>query len=71
MLIDAIKKNFEGYEDLREFLLSQPKFGNKIPLVDDEAVDGYEPVEWIASGVKAINKEMKSPKEGVSKVLNH
>lgn len=36
----------------------------------DEAVDGYEPEEWIASGVKAINKEMKSPKEGVSKVKN-
>lgn len=34
----------------------------------DPAVDGYEPEEWIASNVKAINKEMKSPKEGVSKV---
>ena len=37
MLIDAIKKNFEGYEDLREFLLSCPKFGNNILEVDDEA----------------------------------
>lgn len=39
MLIDAIKKDFEGYEELREFLLSQPKFGNNISEVDDEAAD--------------------------------
>lgn len=37
MLVDAIKKNFEGYEDLREFLLSCPKFGNNIEEVDNEA----------------------------------
>ncbi len=37
MLVDAIKKNFEGYEELREFLLSCPKFGNNIELVDSEA----------------------------------
>ena len=34
----------------------------------DDPVDGYEPEEWIASGVRAINKDSKSPKEGVSKV---
>ena len=34
----------------------------------DEPVDGYEPEEWIASGVRAINKESKSPKEGISKI---
>ena len=34
----------------------------------DEPVDGYEPEEWIASGVRAINKELKSPKEGISKI---
>ena len=39
MLIDAIKKDFEGYNELREFLLSQPKFGNNISEVDDEAAD--------------------------------
>ncbi len=39
MLIDAIKKNFEGYEELREFLLSCSKFGNNIAEVDDEAAD--------------------------------
>ncbi len=37
LLSDALKKNFEGYEDLREFLLSCPKFGNNIAVVDEEA----------------------------------
>lgn len=37
MLVDALKKNFEGYEDLREFLLACPKFGNNIEVVDNEA----------------------------------
>ncbi len=36
-LVSAIKSNFEGYEDLREFLLSCPKFGNNIEEVDNEA----------------------------------
>lgn len=34
----------------------------------DEAVDGFLPEEWIASSVKALNKEMATEKEGVSKV---
>lgn len=37
MLIEALKNNFEGYEELREFLLSCPKFGNNIEIVDNEA----------------------------------
>ena len=37
MLVDAKKKNFKGYEDLRELLLSAPKFGNHIDCVDNEA----------------------------------
>ncbi len=37
MLVDALKNNFVGYENLREFLLSCPKFGNNIKIVDDEA----------------------------------
>ena len=36
-LIEALKNNFEGYEDLRKFLLSCPKFGNNIEVVDNEA----------------------------------
>lgn len=37
MLVSALKNDFEGYEDLREFLLSCPKFGNNIEVVDNEA----------------------------------
>jgi mannose-6-phosphate isomerase len=35
----------------------------------DDSEDSYEPEEWIASGVKALNKIPKSDKDGVSKVL--
>lgn len=38
-LVDALKANFEGYEDLREFLLSADKFGNNIESVDNEAAE--------------------------------
>ena len=34
----------------------------------DEPKDGFLPEEWIASAVTALNKEMKSEKEGVSKI---
>ena len=34
----------------------------------DEPKDGFLPEEWIASSVKALNKEMAHEKEGVSKV---
>ncbi len=36
-LVKVLKNNFEGYEDLREFLLSRAKFGNNIEVVDNEA----------------------------------
>ena len=36
-LLDALKNNFEGYEDLRSYLLSCPKFGNHEEVVDKEA----------------------------------
>ena len=39
MLLDALKCNFEGYDDLREFLLSAPKFGNNNDIVDKEAAE--------------------------------
>lgn len=38
-LVAAIKNNFEGYEEIREFLLSCPKFGNNIEEVDIEAAE--------------------------------
>ena len=38
-LLDALKNNFEGYEELREFLLSAPKFGNNNEEVDRETAE--------------------------------
>ncbi len=38
-LLNALKNNFEGDEDLREFLLSAPKFGNNNETADKEAVE--------------------------------
>lgn len=38
-LIEALKANFEGYEELRDFLKSAPKFGNGIEEVDNEAAE--------------------------------
>lgn len=38
-LVDAIKNNFEGYDELKEFLLSADKYGNNIEKVDDEAAE--------------------------------
>lgn len=38
-LLDALKCNFEGYEELREFLLSAPKFGNNIDVIDKETAE--------------------------------
>lgn len=37
-LLEALKCNFEGYEGLRQFMLSAAKFGNNIPVVDNETV---------------------------------
>ncbi len=38
-LITALKNNFEGFEELREYLLSCPKFGNNNDIADKEAVE--------------------------------
>ncbi len=38
-LLNALKNNFEGEEELREFLLSAPKFGNNDETADNEAVE--------------------------------
>lgn len=38
-LIEALKNDFVGYEELHEWLLSCPKFGNNIAVVDDEAAE--------------------------------
>lgn len=36
LLLRALQNNFDGYEELQDFLLSAPKFGNNIPAVDEE-----------------------------------
>lgn len=36
----------------------------------DEPVDGFLPEEWIASNVRAMNKESKDSFEGLSKIKN-
>ncbi len=38
-LIDALRNNFEGYDELHAYLLSCPKFGNNIEEVDNEAAE--------------------------------
>ena len=51
-LVDALKNNFKGYEDLHEFLLSADKYGNNIPHVDKEAGEIASIVADIVSGEK-------------------
>ena len=51
-LVDALMKNFEGYEDLREFLLGADKFGNNIEKVDLEAGEIASKVADIVAGEK-------------------
>lgn len=51
-LIAACKCNFEGYEDLRAYLKSCPKFGNNIPEVDREAAQIVSRVSDMVSGLK-------------------
>ncbi len=51
-LLDALGNNFEGYDDIREFLLSCHKFGNNITDVDNEAVEVAGRVADIVSAQK-------------------
>lgn len=51
-LISACKCNFEGYEELREFLRACPKFGNNIPEADMEAAQIAARVSDMISGLK-------------------
>ncbi len=51
-LVDALKANFVGFEDLRAFLMSAPKFGNNIDEVDKEAVEVVNKVTDIVTSKK-------------------
>ncbi len=51
-LIDACKCNFEGYEQLREYLRACPKFGNNIPTADREAAEVAARVSDMVASLK-------------------
>jgi len=51
-LVDALKSNFAGYEDLREFLLACDKYGNNIEVADDEAAEVANRVAGIVAAKK-------------------
>jgi len=51
-LIKALQNNFEGFEELHAFLKAAPKFGNNIPLVDNEAAEIVNKVSDIVSSHK-------------------
>ncbi len=52
-LLTALKNNFEGDDELRNYLLKSPKFGNNIDIVDKEASE-------IASNVSKIVASQKN-----------
>ena len=65
-LVDALRVDFVGYEDLREFLLSADKFGNNIEKVDNEAGEIASKVADIVAGEKnylgnAFRPDFSSP----------
>lgn len=51
-LIKACQCNFEGYEELRAYLKSCPKYGNNIPEVDNETADVANRVSDIVANLK-------------------
>lgn len=65
-LVDALKADFKGYEELRDFLLSADKFGNNIEKVDIEAGEIASKVADIVAGEKnylgnAFRPDFSSP----------
>ena len=55
---NRVYRIYEGGAPYKEF------FGDGF----DDGTDNFFPEEWIASSVKALNKEMTSEYEGISKV---
>lgn len=51
-LIDACRCNFAGYEELREYLKSCPKYGNNVPEVDRETAEIADRVSDIVGSLK-------------------
>lgn len=51
-LIAALKCNFDGYEELKEYLHNCPKFGNNDPEADAAAVELAEKVSCVVKNLK-------------------
>lgn len=51
-LIKACQCDFKGYEELRDYLKSCPKYGNNIPVVDKEAAEIASRVSDLVAGLK-------------------
>ncbi|HOV70548.1 MAG TPA: pyruvate formate lyase family protein, partial [Clostridia bacterium] len=59
-LIDALKTNFAHDEELRQFLLVQPKYGNNIKAVDEEAAQIVKKIsDMIASKKNYLNNPFR------------
>jgi pyruvate-formate lyase len=56
-LIDALYKNFEGYEELHAALKAAPKFGN-----DDDFADEW--TAWVHNLYTDLNSEKRNPRGG-------
>lgn len=51
-LLAALRNNFKDAEDLRQYLVMCPKYGNNIPLADDETVTVANKVADMVAGLK-------------------
>lgn len=51
-LVEALKNNFKGYDELHDFVLSADKFGNNIEKVDKEAAEIASKVADIVTSTK-------------------
>ncbi len=65
-LVDALKANFAGYDELHDFLISTDKFGNNVESVDNEAAQVASKVADIVAGEKnylgnAFRPDFSSP----------
>jgi formate C-acetyltransferase len=61
-LCNALDKNFAGYDNLRQLLLKEPKFGN-----DDDYVD--EQVAWVSHVFADEVKKFTNPRGGYGTII--
>lgn len=51
-MVEALRTNFENDEEMHQYLLTAPKFGNNIPVVDNEAAEIAKRVSDIVDNEK-------------------